>query len=138
MLGVAGRCVFVGFSEHPEAWLAVADVVAVPSTWYEAFGRVVVEAMREGVPVVASRIGGMAELFDDGVHGRFVEPGSIDDLANALRELGNDPHARRRMGEAGRQLVAERYSLDRVERDYLREYQRLTGGAFDAEAKHAP
>jgi glycosyltransferase involved in cell wall biosynthesis len=129
-LGIETRVHFTGFSNSPTRWMAAADIVAVPSLWYEAFGRVVVEAMREGVPVIASRIGGMAELFEDGSQGRFVESGSVDSLVKVLLDLAGDPQALRRIGEAGRQLVADRYSLDRVERDYMREYLRLAGGAF--------
>lgn len=126
-LGIGARVVFTGFSEAPSQWMAASDVVAVPSTWYEAFGRVVVEAMNEGVPVVASRIGGMGELFDDGIEGIYVRPGRADDLGAAFRELADDPERRRRMGDAARACVRERYSLERVEADYAKEYAALAG-----------
>ena len=121
------RVFFAGFSDRAAEWMAASDVVAVPSTWYEAFGRVVVEALNEGTPVVASRIGGMAELFEDGVHGIFVSAGSIAELRDAISSLESAPEMRARMGTAGRALVAEKYSLDRVEDEYRREYQALSG-----------
>jgi glycosyltransferase involved in cell wall biosynthesis len=126
-LSLSRRVTFVGFDRDPEGWMASADVVAVPSTWYEAFGRVVIEAMAQGVAVVASRIGGMGELFEDGVHGRFVEAGSVAQLRQALEELAERPIECKRMGERARKLVVERYSLERVEADYTREYLSLVG-----------
>jgi glycosyltransferase involved in cell wall biosynthesis len=129
-LGIANRVAFVGHTDAPNEWMAASDIVAVPSTWQEAFGRVVVEAMNEGTPVIASRVGGMAELFDDGIQGKFVTAGSVTELRDALAALGDTPDERKRMGEAGRQLVRVRYSLDRVEFEYHRLYSSLVTGAI--------
>jgi glycosyltransferase involved in cell wall biosynthesis len=126
-LGLRPRVLFAGYTPRPETWMAAADVVAVPSTWYEAFGRVVVEAMNQGTAVVASRIGGMAELFDDGAHGRYVEAGSVEGLRAALRELAGQPALVQRMGEQARRLMRERYSLERVEAEYAEAYRLLAG-----------
>ena len=126
-LSMKARVTFVGYEPHPETWMAAADVVAVPSTWYEAFGRVVVEAMNEGTPVIASRVGGMAELFEDGVQGRYVAAGSVPELRAAIETMANDRDGTRRMGALGKALVRERYSLERVEADYGRAYTLLLG-----------
>jgi glycosyltransferase involved in cell wall biosynthesis len=90
------------------AAFAAAAAVAVPSRWPEPQGLVAVEAMTSGVPVAASRIGGLTELVDDGVTGLLVEPGDADALAGALDDLLADPGRRRRMGVAGR-ARAEQY-----------------------------
>jgi len=71
----------------------------------------VLEAAAAGRPVVASSVGGTAEVVEDGVSGLLVEPGDVTGFAAALRELGKDPERRRRMGAAGREL-ARRYTLD--------------------------
>ena len=126
-LSLSSRVAFIGFDRDAEGWMAASNVVVVPSTWYEAFGRVVVEAMAQGVPVVASRIGGMAELFEDGVHGYFVEAGSVPDLRRVLARLVGSTAELQEMGHRGRSLVVERYSLERVEADYHREYVALAG-----------
>jgi glycosyltransferase involved in cell wall biosynthesis len=80
---------------------AALDVVAIPSTEPEPFGLVAVEAMALGRPVVASRIGALPEVIEDGRSGLLVEPSSASALANALRRLINEPELRRRLGQAG-------------------------------------
>jgi glycosyltransferase involved in cell wall biosynthesis len=136
-LQLKDRVHFVGHTSTPERWMAACDIVVVPSTWYEAFGRVVVEAMVQGTPVVASRIGGMAELFEDGVHGRYVTPGSAEDLRKVLAELIAEPHLLQSMGSRAISLVNDRYSLSRVTADYLCEYERLAGAGHFGTAPSA-
>lgn len=70
--------------------LATIDVLVVPSTWYENAPLVISEAFQHGIPVVASHLGGMAEMVTDGVDGRLFEAGSAEDLARVLRELATD------------------------------------------------
>lgn len=124
-LGTAERVRFVGFLREPDTVVGSADVAVVPSLWYEAFGRVVVEAMSLGVPVVASRIGGMAELFEDGVHGRYVMPDNVEDLTNTLVALCADRSALRHCGAKARELVLSQYSLARVQVQYAQLYAAL-------------
>ena len=64
-----------------------ARLVVFPSEWYETFGRTAAEAFACGVPVVAARLGAMAEVVEDGVSGRLFEPGNADDLAAAVRDV---------------------------------------------------
>ena len=124
-LGLQPKVNFEGFQTNPEDILAASDIVVVPSIWYEAFGRVVVEAFNQGVPVVASRIGGMAELFSDGVEGKYTPPGDPVALARTLEQMGKDPDKLRSMGMAGRQLVKTSYSFNRVLSQYLDLYGTL-------------
>jgi glycosyltransferase involved in cell wall biosynthesis len=74
----------------------------VPSVWAEPFGIVVIEAMAGGTPVVASNIGGIPEIIDDGVSGVLVKPGDAAALRNALTGLIDNPAARLAMGDAAR------------------------------------
>jgi glycosyltransferase involved in cell wall biosynthesis len=90
-----------------------ARFVVVPSVWFETFGLVGAEAMSHGVPVVASRIGALAELVEDGVDGLQFEPGRPDDLADKMTRLWADADLRRRMGRAARQKVERVWSADR-------------------------
>jgi glycosyltransferase involved in cell wall biosynthesis len=87
--------------------LSQARAVVVPSRCYEGFPRVVVEAYAAGVPLVASRVGSLTELVEDGVTGLQVEMGDADDMARALRQLAVSDELRARLGRAAR----ERYEL---------------------------
>ncbi len=85
-----------------------ARMLVLPSD-YEAFGLVLLEALAQGTPVVASRVGGMPEIVEDGVSGLLVPPGTPSALAGALERLWDDAELRRRLGEAGRTTVVPRY-----------------------------
>src|SRR5947209_18230931 len=74
----------------------------------------VIEAMAHGRPVVASRVGGIPDLVEDGVTGFLVAPGDVEGLRHALERLLADPGLRRRMGRAGRERIVERCSLESV------------------------
>jgi glycosyltransferase involved in cell wall biosynthesis len=98
------------------------DLVVMPSL-RESFGIVALEAMAMKVPVIASRIGGLAEIVVNEKTGFLVPPGDADALAEAIRTLTENPEMRRNMGEAGRQRVAEVFSIEstirRTEELYL-------------------
>ena len=98
-MGVAERLRMTGETTDVASYLAAADVVAVPSR-NEGMGRVIVEAMALGLPVVATSVGGIPDVGTDGECGRLVEPEDTDALAAALIELGRDPALRRKLGEA--------------------------------------
>lgn len=83
------------------AAFAAAAVVAVPSRWPEPQGLVAVEAMASGVPVVASRVGGLSEVVVPGTTGLLVAPGDAGELADAIDRLLTDPALRAQMGAAG-------------------------------------
>jgi glycosyltransferase involved in cell wall biosynthesis len=98
-MGVAERLRMTGETTDVASYLAAADVVAVPSR-NEGMGRVIVEAMALGLPVVATTVGGIPDVVTDGECGRLVGPEDVDALAAALIELGRDPALRRKLGEA--------------------------------------
>ena len=98
-MGIAERLRMTGETTDVASYLAAADVVAVPSR-NEGMGRVIVEAMALGLPVVATAVGGIPDVVTDGECGRLVEPEDVDALAAALIELGRDPALRRKLGEA--------------------------------------
>jgi glycogen(starch) synthase len=113
-LGLVGRVTFLGFVDHEvvPALLRRADMLVLPSR-YEELGTAMVEAMQSGVPVVATRTGGIPGVVQDGVSGRLVEPGDVDGLARALDDLLADPGQRRRLGERGRHRTVE-FRWDRL------------------------
>jgi glycosyltransferase involved in cell wall biosynthesis len=122
---------FVGWQPGHEiaSWMAAADVLVVPSkpvgTWQEAQGLVVVEAMAVGTPVIASRIGGIPDMVEDGVTGRLFAPGDSDGLADMLVDLFMNPVESEHMAKAARYRVTEHYSADAVARQAGELYQRV-------------
>ena len=86
------------------------DVLVHPAD-EESFGRVVVEAMAAGLPVVGARGGGVAEIVDDGVTGLLCEPDNPREMAAGIEQVIRDPHRAQAMGAAGRQRAAANYSL---------------------------
>ncbi|MGV0982099.1 MAG: glycosyltransferase [Polynucleobacter sp.] len=99
-----------------------ADILIVPSRW-EGFGLVALEAMKYGLPVVASKVGGLPEIIDDGVTGILVDPNSPESLRLAiLRILSFDLKI---MGDAGRERVAEHFDIARLHHDILNVYKAL-------------
>jgi glycosyltransferase involved in cell wall biosynthesis len=102
------------------------DVLAVPSRavtfWIEQFGRVAVEGMASGVPVVASALGALPEVVGDA--GVLVPPDDVEALAGALRSLAADPERRRRLGQLGRER-AQRFSWPEVAAAHLELYEKV-------------
>ena len=103
-LGISSSVRFLGALPREEALreLAGADLLVFPSLWYETFGLTILEAASQGVPAVATNIGGQSSLVQDGITGRLVPPGDSASLAASLRELLSDSAALRRMGAAAR------------------------------------
>lgn len=90
--------------------LEESDIFVQPSVYQsESFGVAAVEAQAFEVPVVASRVGGVPEVVRDGEGGFLVEPDDIEELADAVNKLVNDPSLRKRMGETGRKWVEGNY-----------------------------
>jgi 2-deoxystreptamine N-acetyl-D-glucosaminyltransferase/2-deoxystreptamine glucosyltransferase len=106
----ARRTTLAGFVAHDRVpgVLAALDVLVLPSA-YEEMGSVLVEAMAAGLPVVASAVGGIPEVVQDGVTGLLVPPGDADALAAALDRLVADPALRARLA-AGARAHARRYA----------------------------
>ncbi len=96
------------------ACLASLDAILVPSTYPESFGRSVIEAQAVGVPVIASRIGALGEIVEDGVTGVLVPPRDPSALARAIERLLGDEALRQRCSDQARRRVEERYSLDQM------------------------
>ena len=87
-----------------------AAFLVVPSEWYEGFGLVIAEAFACSLPVVASRLGAMRELIEDGVTGLHFQPGDPADLAAKVRWAAENPSDMRRMGENARRVYEDNYT----------------------------
>jgi len=117
-----GTVELVGFRPDVAACLAAADVVALPSR-QEGLGVAALEAMAAGRPVVASRVGGLAEAIVPEETGLLVPPGDPTALATALARLARDPGLRARLGAAGRARVRARYTTARMAEGTLACYE---------------
>jgi glycosyltransferase involved in cell wall biosynthesis len=117
-------CLFPGYQEDVGRFFAAFDVFVLPSG-NEGTPVTAIESLASGCPVVATRVGGVPDVVRDGEDGFLVEPGAIDEIADRLELLANDPDLRRRMGTAGRTRVVPRYDVERLIDDVDRLYQRL-------------
>ncbi|QXC48234.1 glycosyltransferase family 4 protein [Agrobacterium salinitolerans] len=111
-LGLEGRVRFLGFRPDVPELMAAMDVVAHTSIVAEPFGRVVVEAMMCGRPVVATRGGGVTEIIRDGETGLLVPPGNALALAAAIGRIMSQPALAERLARKGREDVSQRFSLE--------------------------
>ncbi|MGR6974231.1 glycosyltransferase [Streptomyces cynarae] len=115
---------YVGLLDPAECRKAIARSVAVvaPSTWLEAFGLVVVEAMAAGVPTVAAGHGAFVELVEDGVTGLLHRPGESASLASCIRRITAESGRNREMGQAARRRYEQGFSpavgLERLVEEY--------------------
>jgi len=105
---------FVGFLDRDQmaSFYRHARCLVVSSKWFEMSPMVIPEAMAHGIPVIASRIGGLPELVEDGVTGLLFTPGDVDDLAQKITALLQDPALCRRLGRAAWDKVAHFDNLD--------------------------
>jgi glycosyltransferase involved in cell wall biosynthesis len=104
-LGLRGRVLFLGERRDARRLLPAFDVVAVPSVCREGLGLAALEAMDAARPVVATRVGGLPEVVEEGRTGLLVDPASPAALAAGLRDVLERPDLGRSLGEAGRRRV---------------------------------
>ncbi len=130
-LGIDSRCEFVGARSDVPQRLARASMLVLP-TWREGLPLCVLEAMRAGLPVVASAVGGIPEAVVDGQTGRLVLPRNVDSLTQALGALLDNPGARGRLGAAGRRRFEARFSFARQYAATVGVYRSLVAGVSRA------
>ena len=122
-LGLERRLRFLGPRAQVEPFLQGADCFVCPSLWAEAAGLVNLEAMACGLPVVASRTGGIPELVRDEETGLLFTPGDDRELADRLSLLLNDDLLRQRMSHTARSIAVQRFSTQTRIQDYLEIYE---------------
>ncbi|MBI3952013.1 MAG: N-acetyl-alpha-D-glucosaminyl L-malate synthase BshA [Acidobacteria bacterium] len=129
--GVAEFVHFAGKQPYMPDCLSLADVLLLPSE-LESFGLAALEAMACEVPVVASRVGGLPEVIDDGVTGYLLEVGDVDAMAEAAIQLLQDESLHQEMGRRARAVAIERFSSQKIVPMYEAFYQEIlakTGNA---------
>jgi glycosyltransferase involved in cell wall biosynthesis len=134
-LEIDDRVTFLGFRRNPYVHMRGADIFVLSSLW-EGFGNVIIEAMSEGTPVIATRCpSGPEEIITDEVNGLLVPPRDSDSLANAMERLALDKALQSRLASAGRQRSRD-FSPGNVSREYARAFRCLLDRAD--RAPHAP
>jgi N-acetyl-alpha-D-glucosaminyl L-malate synthase BshA len=123
-LGIADRVRFLGERDALPELLAPADVFVLSSS-EESFGLSALEAMSCGTPVVATRVGGVSEVIDDGISGFLAEVDDVEGFAAKLSLLLFEPPRAERMGRAARQTAEERFARNKVVGRYESLYRRL-------------
>jgi glycosyltransferase involved in cell wall biosynthesis len=126
-LGCEEIVYFLGFRKDSPDLIATADLMILPSV-AEAFGLVLTEALYLGTPVVATRVGGIPEIVDDGVDGVLTAPADSKSLAEAIVGLLEDHERRSKMAGAGREKVLRRFRFEEMVRSYEAFYRSLDSG----------
>ena len=126
-LGLTDRVVFAGFQRDVYSYLAAMDLFVLSSI-REGLGIAILEAMAMGRPVVATKVGGVPEVVEDGVTGLLVPPADSASLAGAIVTLAKSPDLRRAMGNAGARRVHEHFHVAKMTRQIEAVYEGLLGG----------
>ena len=123
-LGIDDATRFVGFQDDVGPWFHSFDALLLPSR-SEGTPVSAIETLASGRPVVATRVGGVADVVHDGIDGYLVALGDVDAAADGLATLAADPELRQRMGAAGRERILRRYRVPRLVEDVDRLYRAL-------------
>jgi len=125
-LGLRRNVSLTGFRSDVPNLLRCADVGVLCSET-ESAPLTLLEGMATQLPMVATAVGGVPEIIEDGVNGLLARSADPDDLADKILRLYRDPDLRKRLGEAARRKVLEKYTADRIVRMYLDVYGRVVG-----------
>ncbi|MDO8446304.1 MAG: glycosyltransferase family 4 protein [Deltaproteobacteria bacterium] len=123
-LKLDGNVIFTGFRKDVASLLSSFDIFAFPSH-LEGLGTSLLDAMVMKKPIVSTTAGGIPEVVEDGVNGMLVSPKDPEALAKAIIRLIEDPDLRLKYGDAGRRIVEERFTSDKVVEGTLAVYKRI-------------
>jgi glycosyltransferase involved in cell wall biosynthesis len=123
-LGLKGSVLFTGFQMDVRRIIATFDVAVLPS-FFEGMGRVLLEAMTMGKPVVASSVGGIPDLVHHGETGLLVTPGSVSELKSGMLTLIRNKALAKEMGKEGRRRIGEEFSAGRMAQSIEKLYREL-------------
>ena len=123
-LGIESRVRFLGVRSDIPDLLRAADVFVFPSRW-EGNPLSVMEAMAAGLPVIATAVGGVPELVEEGASGILVPNEDLHGLVAAMQRMAQDPNLRRQMGQAARQRAVERFDIRQTVRAYEALYEEI-------------
>lgn len=123
-LGLTEKVIFAGMRQDVPICLGLMDIYIQPSL-FEGVPNAVLEAMAAGLPIVATNVGGVSEIVEDGKTGFLVDPNSEDGLTHAMDILIQHKEKRRQMGQSGRTRVVSLFSIEKMVSDYENLYEQL-------------
>lgn len=123
-LGIVHRVHFLGFQRNIYDYIAYSDVLLMPSL-HEGLPYTLLEAMALGRPIIAARVGGLAEVLQDSVTALLVPSGDTTALAQAIGRLHANPGLRHQLGENARHLQQAQYSLEAMTKRYVDVYREV-------------
>ena len=126
-LALMRHCLFLGYQEDVARFYCAFDCFLLASE-NEGTPVTIIESLAAGRPVVATRVGGVPDVVEDGVDGFLAEPHDVDGLAERLERLARDPVLRAEMGRRGRERALSRYAVDRLVADVDALYRSLLPG----------
>ena len=115
-LGLENRVKFLGFRSDIPQLMAICDLVAHTSIAPEPFGRVIVEAMLSGIPIVAAQSGGAIELIEPGINGFLVPPGKPQQLAEVINTCYNQPEYTIAIAQSAQEMATRRFHQTNIDR----------------------
>ena len=130
-LGIGDRVDFVGKQENVNELLGLSDLMLMPSE-LESFGLAALEAMACRVPAVATRVGGVPELIEDGINGLLYEIGDVEGMAAGAISILSDPALLERMSSAARHTAQDHFCASRIIPLYERYYERILAESSSA------
>jgi glycosyltransferase involved in cell wall biosynthesis len=116
--GYSNRHIWHSWSNDVRPYYAAMDMLAVPTTGRETFGRVSIEAQALGIPVLCSDNGGLPETFLPDVTGKLVSAGDVSAWREAILEIAGDGQMRKRLGEKGRFWITEKFSSAAIAKQF--------------------
>ncbi len=121
-LGILENVIFAGWVENPYPLIAKMDIFVLTSLW-EGLGIVLMEAMALGKPVIATKVGGIPEVVEDGKSGILIPPDDVESFSKAISTLLKKPEMREKMGERGTEIVKKKFAfeemIDSIEKEYM-------------------
>lgn len=125
-LGIEEKVIFAGFREDLHRVLGCLDMLIHPALM-EGLGVSLLQAAAAGVPIVGSRAGGIPEIVHNGVNGHVVQPGEVRPITDAVLTILGDNSLARRMGEEGRRIAQDHFSIEAMVKNNLDVYYELSG-----------
>jgi N-acetyl-alpha-D-glucosaminyl L-malate synthase BshA len=122
-LSIQKNVIFRGILTDLNCFFAHSSLVAMPST-LESFGLILTEAMSSGTPVVASRVGGIPEVVEDGKQGILFSPHNEKECVEAITNILGDNQLRKKMGDSGRERVLKQFSIEHILPQYEKLYEK--------------